>query len=189
MGLRLLRAAAALAALGLAGCAGTPEAALSPLARRVPDERPMEGLCGSLVYGLTCVAPAGYDLLEEGPGPGLVMRYTSRAPTGAERSHLILRAYPLGGRKLSWVFEENAVKPLRAAAGVSEVRVKEGALGARRGLALLARRDGGSWSFLHKLFAFQREGVVFVVEHAVPAPKAKSEGSILEDFVASLAFR
>lgn len=190
MGLHLLspRGAAALALL-LTGCAGTSEVALSPLARKVPEERPMEGLCGSLVYALTCVAPAGYDLLEESPGPGLVMRYTSREGSGPERSHLILRAYPLGARKLSWVFEENAVKPLKAAAGVSDVRVKEGSLGARRGLALVAKRDGGSWSFLHKLFAFQREGVVFVVEHAVPAPKAKAQGSVLEDFVASLAFR
>jgi len=149
----------------------------------------MEGLCGSLVYGLTCVAPQGYDLLEETPGPGLVMRYTSREATGPERAHLILRAYPLRDRKLSWVFEENAVKPLRSADGVSDVRVKEGSLGARRGLALVARRDGASWSFVHKAFAFQREGVVFVVEHAVPAPKAKSQGAVLEDFVGSLAFR
>lgn len=149
----------------------------------------MEGLCGSLVYALTCVAPAGYDLLEETPGPGLVMRYTSRAPTGAERSHLILRAYPLGDRKLSWVFEENAVKPLRAARGVTDLKVREGTLGARRGLALVARRDGETWSFVHRLFAFQREGVVFVVEHAVPASKAKAEGPVLEAFIASLAFR
>lgn len=173
----------------LAGCAAVPEIALSPLARRVPEERPLEGLCGSLVYALTCVAPQGYDLLEESPGPGLVMRYTSREGTPAERAHLILRAYPLRERKLSWVFEENAVKPLRAAAGVSDVRVKEGSLGARRGLALVARRDGGSWSFAHKAFAFQREGVVFVVEHAVPSSKATAQGGVLQDFVASMAFR
>lgn len=187
MGLHLL-AAVALAGL-LAGCAGTPEAARSPLAREVPDERPPEGLCGSLVYGLTCVEPRGYDLLEEGPGPGLVMRYTSREPSGTERAHLILRAYPLGTRKLSWVVEENVVRPLRSSSGVSDVRVREGSLGARRGLAVLARRDGPGWAFLHKLFAFQREGTVFVVEHAVPEPKAKPEGSVLEAFVTSLAFR
>lgn len=189
MGFHLLGAGAAALALLLAGCAGTPEAGLSPLARRVPDERPMEGICGSLVYALTCVAPRGYDLLEETAGPGLVMRYTSREATGPERAHLILRAYPLGERKLSWVFEENAAKPLRGAPGVSDVRVKEGSLGARRGLALVARRDGAGWSFAHKVFAFQREGVAFIVEHAVPAPKAKAQGSVLEDFVASLAFR
>lgn len=162
---------------------------MSPLSRRVPDERPMEGICGSLVYALTCVAPGGYDLLEDGPGPGLVMRYTSREATGPERAHLILRAYRLGDRKLSWVFDDNAVKPLKAAAGVVDVKVKEGSLGARRGLALVARREGEGWSFLHKLFAFQREGVVFIVEHAVPGPRAKSEAPVLDAFVASLAFR
>lgn len=162
---------------------------MSPLARRVPDERPMEGICGSLVYALTCVAPGGYDLLEEGPGPGLVMRYTSREATGVERAHLILRAYRLGDRKLSWVVDDNAVKPLKAAPGVSDVKLKEGSLGSRRGLAVVARREGEGWSFVHKLFAFQREGVVFIVEHAVPGPRAKSEASVLESFVASLAFR
>lgn len=186
MGRHLLTAG--LAAL-LAACAGAPEVARSPLAREVPDERPPEGLCGSLVYALTCVEPRGYDLLEEGPGPGLVMRYTSREPTGTERSHLILRAYPLGARKLSWVLEENVVRPLRAAPGVLDVKVREGSLGSRRGLAVVARREGPGWTFLHKLFAFQREGTVFVVEHAVPAPKAKPEGSALEAFVESLAFR
>lgn len=184
-----MRKAALPLALLLAGCAGNSEVGVSPLARRVPDERPMEGPCGSLVYALTCVAPAGFDLLEASPGPGLVMRYTSREATGPERSHLILRAYPLDARKLSWVFEENAVKPLRGAPGVSDVKVKEASLGSRRGLALIARRDGGSWTFVHKLFAFQREGVVFIVEHAVPASQARSEGPVLEAFVSSLAFK
>ena len=184
MGFRLLAVVAF-----LAGCAGTPETQWSPLVRRVPDDRPPDGPCGSLVYGLTCVAPEGYDLLESSPGPGLVMRYTSRETTGPERAHLILRAYPQGSRKLSWVVEENAVKPLGRAEGVGEVQVKEASLGSRRGLAVVARRDGGSLAFVHKVFAFQREGTVFIVEHAVPAPKERATRRVLEDFVASLAFR
>ncbi|MDE2292550.1 MAG: hypothetical protein KGL53_10750, partial [Elusimicrobia bacterium] len=74
----------------MAGCAATGDVAVSPLDRPVPDTPPPEGLCASLVYGLTCVAPRGYDLVQEGPGPGIVMRYASRSDVPAERAHLML---------------------------------------------------------------------------------------------------
>ena len=186
MEFRLLGVAAAAALLAACGAGG--EVALSPMAREAPDSPRAEGLCASLVYAVTCVAPRGWDLAEEGPGPGLIMRYASRADTPQERSHLILRAYPAGKRRLSWIVDENIVKVLRAS-GVSDLGVKPGNLGSRRGLAVMARRETGTWRFVHKLFAFEREGTVFVAEHVLPSSRSKSEGRVLEDFLESLAFK
>ena len=187
MGLRLLTLLAASALL--AGCGASGEVALSPLARQIPEEPGRDALCASLVYGLTCVAPRAYDLAEESPGPGLIMRYSSREATPPERSHLILRAYPLGRRKLSWVLEENVLGPLRAAPGVVEVKSREASLGPRRGYAVMARREGEPWAYMELFFAFSERGTVFVVEHAVPATRAKAEKGVLESFVDSVAFR
>lgn len=187
MEFRLLGVAAAAGLLAACGAGG--EVALSPLSRRVPDPPRAEGMCASLVYGLTCVAPRGYDLAEERSGPGLIMRYSSRADTPQEHSHLILRAYPATKRRLSWIVEENVMKPLRGAPGVSDLAMRQGSLGARRGLAVMARREDSTWRFVHKIFAFEREGTVFVAEHALPSSRAKLEARVLEDFVASLAFK
>ena len=187
MEFRLLGPAAAAALLAACGAGG--EVAVSPMARTAPDPPRAEGPCASLVYAMTCVSPRGWDLAEEGPGPGLIMRYASRADTPQERSHLILRAYPAVRRRLSWIVEENIVKPLRGGAGVSDLAVKPGSLGSRRGLAVMARQETGTWRFVHKIFAFEREGTVFVAEHVLPSSRSKSEGRVLEDFLESLAFR
>lgn len=187
MGLRLLTAVSA--AVLLAGCGASGEVAVSPLARAVPEDPGRDALCASIVYGLTCVPPRAFDLAEERPGPGLIMRYSSRESTPPERSHLILRAYPLGRRKLSWVLEENVLGPLRGAPGVVEVKSREASLGPRRGYAVMARREGETWAYVELFFAFTERGTVFVTEHAVPATRAKSEKGVLEAFVDSIAFR
>lgn len=176
-------------AAGLGACVSPGEVALSPLSRAVPEEARAETVCASLVYDLTCMAPRGYDLAEERPGPGLVMRYSSREATPAERSHLILRAYPQGARKLTWIVEENIIKPLKRAPGTGAVEAREASLGPRRGLAVAARREGEAWAFMQFFFAFAERGTVFVVEHAVPATRAKAERGRLEGFVDSIAFR
>ncbi|MBI5598070.1 MAG: hypothetical protein HY928_18465 [Elusimicrobia bacterium] len=187
MGFRLLALLAAAAALS--GCGASGEVAVSPLARPIPEEPGRDVLCASIVYGMTCVAPRGFDLAEERPGPGLIMRYSSRETTPPERSHLILRAYPLGRRKLSWVLEENILGPLRKAPGVAEVKSREASLGPRRGYAVMARRAGETWAFTELFFAFSERGTVFVTEHAAPATRAKAEKGLLEAFVDSIAFR
>ncbi|MBI3299354.1 MAG: hypothetical protein HYZ75_14400 [Elusimicrobia bacterium] len=184
MGQRLVSLALA---ASLAGCASTGEVALAPVLRDVPEDPRPETLCASLVYGLTCVSPRGYDLTEEHPGPGPVMRYSSREATAPERSHLILRAYPMGKRKLSWIVDENILKPLERVAG--DVKMREASLGPRRGLALAAKREGETWAYVQMFFAFAQRDTVFVIEHAVPATRAKAEREVLETFVDSIAFR
>lgn len=186
MGQRLLTITLA---AGLAACASSGEVGLSPLSRGVPEESRPETLCASLVYDLTCVPPRGFDLAEERPGPGLVMRYSSREATPAERSHIIMRAYPLSRRKLSWIVDENIIKPLRHAHGMGKIGIHEAALGPRRGLAIAVRREGETWAFMQFFFAFAERDTVFVVEHTVPAPRAKSERGKLEGFIDSIAFR
>jgi len=178
----------------LSGCnPKAPQLVQRPPAQQPASAAPILGAdtpCSHPGYGFTCVAPPGFLITEEQPGPGKILTLVGRSRTSREESTLTVRAHALkGGNKLKWLIDEKIYKPAKKASNVKDLQMAQASMGSRPGFLVSMKRSYATGGYTQRFFCFERDGIAFVVEHVFPGQLPAKGKDILDAFVSSLSFR